>query len=344
MLRKSFAFFVVGCVVLALSASASAGIVASATLIKDPSAALPFAAPDAALGSPWVSYKLVLTATGADTIQAVDATISGQLHQRWSASGSDGVYDTATGNSTNATNGDSHFLATNTMLFASGPTEDNPATFTPLGGGSPLSPTNTVDTGYGVGTSMSAVFGPPGAALTSLNLAYIVVQKTALPNLNIHVNALNPNGDIIATLTAADFGFGGAPPAIPVVTPLDIINPAATGLNATVGGTVTATNTPTSWTPALNSLVLASYTPNYGAAGAVGFVSPPLWDPATQAFSWNTTGSKRGDYVWNVSATNASGTGNGTITVHQQAVPEPATLTLFGLAAIGLVGVARRRS
>ena len=196
---------------------AQAGIVATATLIKDPTAAQLFASPDtglnAAVAPSWVSYRLSVSATGTDTIQAIDATIKGQLHQRWSASGSDGVYDTSTGNSTNATNGDSHFMAAAGMLFASGPTEDNPASFgPPNGGGSPLSPTNTVDTGWGVGTSMSAVFGPPGAALTPMNLAYIVIPKGTTPNLDIHANILNPNGDVIASLTGADF-FGAAGPA-----------------------------------------------------------------------------------------------------------------------------------
>ena len=134
------------------------------------------------------------------------------------------MYDTPTANSTNAANGDSHFMATNTMLFASGPTEDNPATFAPLGGGSPLSPTNTVDTGYGLGTSMSAVFGPPGAAVSSMNLAYLVVSKSSLPNLNFSAKVYRPNGDVVATLANSDY----IPPIAfdpPVGTPLFLERP-----------------------------------------------------------------------------------------------------------------------
>ena len=303
-----------------------------ATKIKDPSAGAPFSSPDAALGSPWVSYRLSLTATGTDTIQAVDATITGPLHQRWTSSNSDGVYDTATGNSTNTTNGDSHFMATASMLFASGPTEDNPFT------GSPLSPSNTADTGYGVGTSMSAVFGPPGAAVTSLNLAYIVIPKGSESSLTYHVNVLNPNGDIIATLDNSPFPL---PPLPPVVTNL-LLDRRFFCLNCTVSGQVTATNNPTSWAPALNSLVLQSYTPNYGASGGLGPIAATSWDPATQQFSWNTTGAKGGDYVWGVSATNAGGTGNGTITVHIF-TPEPSSLLLAALAVLGVIGFARFR-
>jgi hypothetical protein len=75
--------------------------------------------------------------------------------------------------------------------------------------------------------------------------------------------------------------------------------------------------------------------------GGVGFVATAGWDPATQQFSWNTTGAKRGEYVWNVSATNAGGTGNGTVTVFIYG-PEPASIVLAGLAMIGMIGFARR--
>ena len=320
-------------VLLACALPAEASIIATATKIKDPSAGAPFSSPDAALGSPWESYRLSISATGSDLIQAVDVQIHGPLHQRWASSNSDGVYDTATGNSTNAANGDSHFMATNTMLFASGPTEDNPATFAPLGGGSPLSPTNTVDTGYGVGTSMSAVFGPPGAQVTSMNIAYIVIPKRTLPNLNFSVKVFNPNGDLIATIDSSDFPLPGVFEP-PVVNNLDLTNPLDC-LNCTVSGQVTATNNPTSWAPALNSLVLQSYTPNYGASGGLGPIAATSWDPVTQQFSWNTTGAKGGDYVWGVSATNLGGTGNGTITVHIL-TPEPSSLLLAALAVLGV--------
>jgi hypothetical protein len=140
--------------VIEFGATAEAAVVGTATLVKDPANGIPFGAPDAALGAPWVSYRLSVTATDGDLIQAVDATISGQLHQRWIASNVDGVYDTATHSSTNQANGDSHFAAISggLQLFFGNHSEDNPAT------GSPLSPSNSDSAGWGVGTSMSAAF------------------------------------------------------------------------------------------------------------------------------------------------------------------------------------------
>jgi hypothetical protein len=212
MLRKSFTFLAVACVVLGLSASAYAGVVATATLIKDPGAGVAFGNPDSALPAPWASYDLSVTANGSDTIQAAEVSITGQLHQRWTASNADGVYDTATANSTNKTNGDSHLLAPTSFLFAAGPTEDNPAMLGPPGtGGSPLSPTNNDSTGYGVGTTLSGTFGPPGASVTTMDIAYIVIPKGSGPQTHITVNLFNPNGDKIAALTQADFFQGAIP-------------------------------------------------------------------------------------------------------------------------------------
>jgi hypothetical protein len=187
----------------------------TATLIKDPSVGVPFGSGgagtvDATLGAPWVSYKLTIQSRDTTLIQAVQASITGPLHQRWTASNADGVYDTVTANSTNATNADSHFMAASTMLFAEGPAEDNPLT------GSPLSASNDFS-GYGVGNGMSAIFGPPGAGLASLNVAYVVIPRGSEDRLNMVVNVFDPNGHVVGSLTSSDFGVNFIPESASIV-------------------------------------------------------------------------------------------------------------------------------
>jgi MYXO-CTERM domain-containing protein len=110
-----------------------------------------------------------------------------------------------------------------------------------------------------------------------------------------------------------------------------------------VAGIVTATDFPLLWGPDGPGITLASYMPGFGApASAPGLALRALWNPATQAFSWNTAGSSTGTYVWNVLAGNEGGTGTGTITVEVH-VPEPGSVVLAALALIGLVGIVGRR-
>jgi hypothetical protein len=97
---------------------------------------------------------------------------------------------------------------------------------------------------------------------------------------------------------------------------------------------------PVTWSNLLNP----TYTPMFGAPGdAVGIHHQPTWDPAMQKFNWDTGGSSRGRYTWDVMASNAINMDTGTITVDVRFIPEPAGLSLAGLAVIGLAGLIRRR-
>jgi hypothetical protein len=57
-------------------------------------------------------------------------------------------------------------------------------------------------------------------------------------------------------------------------------------------------------------------------------------------FSWNSAGSAPGLYSWNATATNPSGSDVGLISV--QLIPEPATVSLIGLAFVAAAGFFRR--
>jgi hypothetical protein len=85
-----------------------------------------------------------------------------------------------------------------------------------------------------------------------------------------------------------------------------------------------------------------SYTPAYGGGGP-GPAHSATFNPLNQEFSWNSHASPRGIYEWRVSATDKDGSDEGSLTVHLIEVPEPATVSLFGLAIIGLLKSYRRR-
>ena len=78
-------------------------------------------------------YTLGLQSTAGELIGAVDVSITGQLHQRWTFDeDSAAMFLPTTSNSGNITNGDSHLRAVTGAMFGAGPIEDNPGTGSPL--------------------------------------------------------------------------------------------------------------------------------------------------------------------------------------------------------------------
>lgn len=114
-------------------------------------------------------------------------------------------------------------------------------------------------------------------------------------------------------------------------------------INALIGDTVNATVTATD--DGLPSGLINWA--DIGLLGGLGTCSnAPSFNTGTQAFSWNTAGCTAGTYIYQVQASDTLLTDFGTITVNlsqRQSVPEPATLSLFGLGVLALGAFARRR-
>jgi hypothetical protein len=110
-------------------------------------------------------------------------------------------------------------------------------------------------------------------------------------------------------------------------------------LNEVVSTTITGRGTSDlTWSELKNP----AYTPMFGApASAPGQNLSPAWNPATQQFSWDTSGSSRGRYTWEVTAMDQFGPENGLITIDVPFVPEPSSLVLFCVSAIATLGQVR---
>jgi len=205
--------------------------------------------------------------------------------------------------------------------------------------------------GGGIGPGSPGTDAGPSVLLGSVNytanasgtsaLALKVGQQTiadwdgAAPNVRFGANAAPdvPGGTPGGTDGVGSIAVAGGVLPVPVITPVALgeVNQVTNVL-----ANLNASNGPITWSG-------LTATPGSGTPAMAATLTPQ------GAFSWNPNGSARGPkgngrpYSWNATATNSAGAATG-VAITLSLIPEPATISLFGLAMVGTLGLVRRRS
>jgi hypothetical protein len=223
---------------------------------------------------------------------------------------------------------DTHFLFGATDSLSLGPNyeETNDGSTTGMLG---LASTPAVPrSGFGNYNSQATSSKAITTAANNVPFMQVIMEANDAAMLSLRV--VGDGGGSIGDFTGANafmIGGGAGDPA-PMIADINLGDTA----NAIIRHTFANTGGPiTSWT----------------IAPLTGSPAFPATISQTGMFEWHTGGSARSatgvPYSWTITATGPGGADPAVLSL-ELVIPEPATMSLIGLAMVGLVGFARRRS
>jgi hypothetical protein len=317
----------------------------------NPAPSGPFAADTSlnsgSLANTWVSYLLGVKATNGEKISGMDVSITTTLaptqgfHQAWTPNEEDPAHPTPTPSGISIINGDSHLMPGAVVVVA--PAENR---FT--SGGPPFASPNTATKVYGVGSSLTGVWGyDPGQQAAQqnnvpVNFAYIVVPRGFEPQITIDVEAAGNDSQGVPLPQNVILNNQSFACPFACEAPAPIVNLINIGERELSAGTISQALSATSILP------VTGWTNLVQTMGPTPAIAPTL--AADGTFTWNPAGSKAGKkgsgavtYQWAAVASDFLGPGALMPAFQVTLIPEPVSALIAALGLATLLGSRRRR-